>query len=499
MAESMVETVRLLVVTRGATLLRPLNAIAKSNSWHVEQAASAWDAIERIQSGEATHLLLLDLPSGEADGLHSLRWLRRLRPDLPVIVACDPEDATAQKEAIRLGADAVLTTPMDERHLEVIVRRHLSTASKGGDVEIASEDIESVGEDEFFLSASPVMHKLRAQAELLAHADVPVLILGEPGSGKGTVARLIHKLSVRSGFAFLRVNCATLPGELLEVELFGRSRMGVEDGMNRARPGKLELGRRGTLLLDEITEMPLSLQEKLVQVLQHRQFVRPEGEDVVAADVRILAATSAKLDRALAEKRLREDLYYRLSAFTVHVPPIRHRKDEIKVLLKYLMHKLARCYGLPARDFTPSVLEACVNHAWPGNLEELETFAKRYLLAGDEGANFGGFEMNSRKPSNGSSHPLRMPANLYEELEDAGDATPESLKVLIQNVKSEAEKNAIVAALEKTAWNRKAAARLLRVSYRTLLYKIEQYRLSASRHIFDPGNSRPHAGEKKTG
>jgi DNA-binding NtrC family response regulator len=164
------------------------------------------------------------------------------------------------------------------------------------------------------------------------------------------------------------------------------------------------------------------------------------------------------------------------------------------------MHKLARYYGLPAREFTPSVLEACVNHSWPGNLQELETFVKRYLLAGDEVADLGGFEINPKTPSNGSSQHFGMSASSQEELEDTADTTPESLKALIQSVKSEAERNAIVAALEKTAWNRKAAARLLRVSYRTLLYKIEQYHLNGSgKHVFDPGNSRSHTGEKKTG
>ena len=196
---------------------------------------------------------------------------------------------------------------------------------------MVSEDIESLGEDEFFLSVSPIMQKLRAQAELLAQADVPVLILGETGSGKDTVARLIHKLSVYSGFRFLRVNCAEMPGDLLEIELFGRehaSGNGSSAGAGRASLGKLEAGEKGTILLDEITEMPLGLQSRLLQVLQDKRFVRSGSDKPVEVDVRILAASSDNLDRAMAERRLRSDFYYRLSAFTVHVPPLRQRRDE---------------------------------------------------------------------------------------------------------------------------------------------------------------------------
>jgi two-component system response regulator AtoC len=485
------ETLRLLVVSREPAVLRLLWSIAESNSWRLETAANGWDAMERVQSDVAPHLLLLDIPRGDGDSLHLLPWLRRLRPDLPVVVLCYPEDAGRQKEATRLGAKDVLVRPFKDGQLEFLIQRHLGSSNDDAEAEIASEDIESLGEDEFFLSVSPVMQKLRAQAELLAQADVPVLIVGEPGSGKGSVARLIHKLSVYSGFKFLRVNCAEMPGDLLEIELFGRehaSSNGSSTGAGRTSLGKLEVGEKGTLLLDEITEMPLALQARLLQVLQDKRFVRSDDDKPVEVDVRILAASSDNLGRALAEKRLRTDLYYRLSAFTVHVPPLRQRKDEIKVLLRYSMHKLARYYGLPPREFSPSSLAACQNHSWPGNLKELETFVKRYLVAGDKELALSGLESNA--PSNGNeSHRqtlrLAVAPREHEEVEPNGDAPlPKSLKSLIQSVKVETERNAIAAALEKTGWNRKAAARLLGVSYRTMLYKIDQYRMSASEPYF---------------
>ncbi len=200
MAPNTIETLRLLVVSRESSVLRMLGSLAESNSWHVETAANGWDAMERVQSDIAPTVLVLDIPRGDTDSLHLLPWLRRLRPDLPIVVLCYPEDAGRQKEAIRLGAKDVLVRPLNEGQLELLIQRNLGSSDGDADAEMASEDIESVGEDEFFLSVSPAMQKLRAQAELLAQADVPVLILGEPGSGKGTVARLIHKLSVYSGF-----------------------------------------------------------------------------------------------------------------------------------------------------------------------------------------------------------------------------------------------------------------------------------------------------------
>ena len=470
MAPNTIETVRLLVVSSEVSVLRLLGSTAQSNSWHLETSSSGWDAMERVQSDTAPHLLLLDLPLGDGDGLHLVPWLRRLRPELAIVVLCDPEDAGRQKEATRMGAKDVLVRPVTEEQIESLVRRYFGSSNDYAEAEIASEDIESVGEDEFFLSFTPAMQQLRAQAELLAQADVPVLILGEPGSGKGTVARLIHQMSVYSGFNFLRVNCAEMPGDLLEIELFGRENghLGSSKSARRTSLGKLEIGQKGTLLLDEITQMPLALQTRLLKVMQDKRFVRSGDPKPVEVDVRILAASSDKLDRALAEKRLDTELYYRLSAFTVHVPALRQRKEEIKLLLRYTMHKMAKHYGLAPREFTQSALDACQNHSWPGNLRELETLVKRYLVAGDEEFSMGGWELPSR--ANG---------NRARSEAEVGESTPTTLKSMIQSVRSETERNAITAALQKTGWNRKAAARLLGVSYRTILYKIEQHQMSA--------------------
>ncbi len=480
----------MLVVSREPAVLRLLWTLEESNAWRLESAASGWDAMERVQSGAEPDLLLLDIPRGDSDSLHLLRWLRRLRPNLPVIALAHAQDAASAQEAARLGAEETLMRPFGQPQLESAIRRHLRPASTASgsssashEADIIGENVEQLGPDCCFVSASPIMQKLRAQAALLAQTDVPVLILGETGAGKYSVASLIHKLSVRSGFKLMVVNCAEMPEALLAAELFGDER--DASGRLGRSCGKSAAGEKITIFLDEIAEMPAPLQSRLLQVLQHNEFRGTHSSDSVTGEVRILAASSSNLERALAERRLREDLYYRLSAFTVHVPPLRQRKEEIAILLQYFMHKLAKRFGLPPRAFSPTVLEACQRHSWPGNLKELETFVKRYLVAGGQELPVSeGLDFADR---GGAAAAARRAAAL-PELRTAPQqaAEPESLKSLIQGIKSEAEQNAIGAALKRTGWNRKAAARLLRVSYRTLLYKIEQYEMRAPEPFLSP-------------
>jgi len=472
-SENAIETVRLLVVSREPSVLRPLWSIGESNAWHLETAGSGWEAMERVQSGAAPHLLLLDLPRGEADSMHVLRWLRRLRPEVPIIVLSHPGDATQEKEAVRFGAREFLVRPFKEEQLESAIRRHLTLSNDKPQASFTSEDIEQLSDDTFFVGTGAVMHTIRAQAELLAQANVPVLIVGEAGSGRQTIARLIHKLSVRSEFKFLKVNCKALPGDLLEKELFGH--VGSPFGNNhRNGPGKFELCDRGTIFFDEIVHMPVSLQEKLLHVMQTKQFGKP-GSGSHDLDVRVLATTDASIEKALAEKKLREDLYYRLSAFTVHVPPLRQRKDEIPFLLQHFMHKLARHYGLPPREISPAVLEASQRHSWPGNVRELENFVKRYLMIGDGDLTMGWSDADGLPGTQSSLTTSNAIGTGSNGDSRNSNSAPRSLKSLVASLTCEAERNAIAAALERTGWNRKAAARLLKVSYRTILYKIEQY------------------------
>ena len=481
MLKAAIEATKLLVVSRDSAILRPLWLMGESNGWQLELAADPWEAIDKTQSGATPDLLVLDLPAGSADGLHSLRWLRRIRPALPIILIGHADDNGRKQESMRMGARDYLVRPVDDHLLEMVIQRNIRVEAESAEAEISSDDVEPVSNETFFIGVSPIMRKLRAQAALLAEADVPVLILGEDGSGKETTARLLHNLSVRSGFEFAKVNCASLPGDLLEKELFGCERKTL-NASGRTRSGKLEHCASGTIFLDNITEMPPALQLSLLTVLQEKRFIRPGTSSYVDADVRIVAASSINMDRAVSEHRLCEDLYQLLSAYTAHVPSLRERKEELSFLSRHFMHRLAKHYGLAPREFSPAILEAWQAYHWPGNLHELEHCVKRYLMVGDE-------ELTLTKAHAGASGESRE----FEVLNGRGGVKSglapaqtrsasgtRSLRSLIQSVKAEAEKNAIAMALEKTGWNRKAAARLLKVSYRTVLYKIEQYEMTAS-------------------
>jgi DNA-binding NtrC family response regulator len=349
-------------------------------------------------------------------------------------------------------------------------------------------EIERINEELYFIAASPATRRLRMQAEMLSQTDVPVLITGEAGSGKTTAAQLIHSLSIRSSFPFMRVKCAVVTSDLLENELFGYEHASA-NGQPESTPGKFEQCVKGTILLDEFDAMPVAVQRRLLKLLETGEFVRCGGKNPIRADVRIIAATYSDLELAAAEKRVEEELFYRLSVFELRMPPLRERHEEIPMLLGHLMNRLARRYGIPAPHFSSGLLDACQHYTWPGNLRELENFAKRFLAHGDEGAAVqelhshpdNGFVNKSENGiKNGSGYAKTNGPSGIDTSSPRTSADPLSLKLLVRNAKGEAERVAIADALEQTHWNRKAAARLLNVSYRALLYKIQEYRLAPS-------------------
>jgi transcriptional regulator with PAS, ATPase and Fis domain len=306
------------------------------------------------------------------------------------------------------------------------------------------------------------MKEIESQCRLVARADIPVLILGESGTGKEVATLFIHKMSSRSQRSFMKVNCAAMPADLLESELFGYE-PGAFTGAIKAKPGKFEICNNGTIFLDEIGEMPAVLQAKLLQVLQDGSFSRLGSRTSVKVDVRVIAATNIDIKAAIAQKTFREDLYYRLNGFTLKMPPLRERIEEIPILATHFMRKVAAKYEREPLAISPLLLQALCSYPWPGNLRELENTIKRYLILDDEQA-----IIDELLPGSG--------VNLSAGSEDEADGNG-SLKNLVRNLKDGAESVAIARALEGTGWNRKAAASELQISYKALLYKIKQYNL----------------------
>jgi DNA-binding NtrC family response regulator len=390
-----------------------------------------------------------------------------------------------------------------DRLLGTLIRLNPGFKGENVEIDISSEDFEPVGNGKYFIGISPPMRILRASATRVAEGDSPVAIIGEQGSGRETVARLLHTLSRRSGSEFARVNCAALSEEQLEQEMFGFE---CASGTEPLKHGTLEACDGGTVFFDEIPAMPLRLQRKLAETIRERRFIRKDGLDCVRVDVRVVAASSIPVDLAVAQSLLLEGLAGELGVCELRVPALRERKEELPLLCCYFMHRLAKRHGLPPRQIARSVSEAWQIHEWPGNLLELEQSVERYLMAGD-----GESPVKENPPVKRAAEPARA---LFRSRNGNGQSTSghaqggihgfKSLRELLQSVKKEAERSAIAWALETTGWNRKAAARLLRTSYRTVLYKIEQYHISSSdlsaaptENGFESGGTRPY-GDGRT-
>jgi two-component system, NtrC family, response regulator AtoC len=453
----MSEAAKILLVDDEPGMLRYIRTLLEVDDYKVETATTGEEALQHLEKGLQPDLVLLDVLMPGIDGLETLEKLRQKRPGLRVVMLSCVNDTRKVVQAMRLGAQDYLTKPFQKAELDRVIDLCL-----GQGKQVYTDEVEELADDVFFIAASPAMRKIRSQAALVANVDIPVLLLGESGTGKEVLARLIHKLSPRAHRTFLKVNCAAVPADLLESELFGYE-PGAFTGATHAKPGKVEICNKGTILLDEIGEMPPLLQAKLLHVLQDQQFSRLGSRSVIKVDVRILAATNINIPEALATKRLREDLYYRLNAFTLHLPPLRDRKEEVPILLKHSMTRMAERYARAPLPLTPALLKACHDHSWPGNLRELNNFLKRYLILGDENLAVSELQPKGDGPSG--------PRSDSGTRNDSGGG----LKSLARSAKDEAEAEAITKALDQTNWNRKQAAAILQISYKALLYKIRQY------------------------
>jgi two-component system response regulator AtoC len=360
----------ILVVDDEPSIRKYLQTLLEVDNYAVTTVSSGREALERIGNGKRPDLIILDVLMPDLDGLETLRQLMQLDRSLNIIMLSCSNEVGTVVEAIRLGATDYLTKPFEKSDLDAAMLKCRQKQKLRAETEALRQYCEELTQDLSFLAASPQMVKIRQQILQIAPVDVPVFISGESGAGKEVVARMIHMRSQRSNQQFIKVNCAALPSELLESELFGYEQ-GAFTGAVRSKPGKFELANKGTIFLDEIAEISPNLQAKLLHVLQDGQFSRLGARQMVQCDVRVLAATNINVRDAIAAGRFREDLYYRLNVFTIHVPPLRERTREIPVLFRHFLEKYSEKYQKPLVEPTQHLMEAALRYPWPGNLREL--------------------------------------------------------------------------------------------------------------------------------
>ncbi len=464
----MSEKERVLVVDDEPSIRKYLQTLLEVDNYQVTAVASGPDALESVQQGERPHFIILDVLMQEMNGLETLRRLMQVDRTLNVIMLSCSNEITTVVEAIRLGAQDYLTKPFEKAELDAAMLKCRQKIDLRKENQALREYCDHLTEDLSFLAASPQMVRIRQQILQIAPVDVPVFICGESGVGKEVVARMIHMRSTRRNQPFLKVNCAALPGELLESELFGYEQ-GAFTGAVRSKPGKFELANKGTIFLDEIAEMSPHLQAKLLHVLQDHQYSRLGGRHMIGVDVRVLAATNLEVQEAMKSGRLREDLYYRLNVLSINVPPLRERTTEIPLLFRHFLNKYSEKFQKQPPAPSQHLIEAAIRYAWPGNLRELENFVKRYVILEDDEGSFR--ELVEMAAARQRTSPREEPSPVREQ----------GLKALVRGLKDEAEMEAIADALEKTHWCRKDAAKMLGISYKALLYKIRQFNLDAGR------------------
>ena len=469
--------------------------------------------------------VLLDLRMPGIDGFEVLRGYRAQGGVAPVIALSAMDDKQSVVKAMRLGASDYLVKPIEPEELREAIERCSACARTPGADEVVAvlpqrpDPVPAVvvresgapppiaptagsrrGPPADFVSVSPAMMGIWDMVDRVAETDVPVLIRGESGVGKEGIARALRERSPRRGKPFVKINCAALPSELLESELFGHER-GAFTGATSEKPGKFELADKGTIFLDEIGEMHPALQAKLLQVLQDEEYYRVGGKRPLRADARVVVATNRVLEEELTRGNFREDLYYRLNVVSVHVPPLRDRKEDVPHLIEHFTRKYGSKYKNGAMEFSAEVTRRLLEYDYPGNVRELENLVRRLVVLRDE--RFVLDELKAAQarrpalqtaPQTGSAGGVLPPAGQGAQRPDApawqppasvvpilGSAETVSLKEIARQAALRAEREVISAMLARTNWNKRKAAARLQISYKALLYKIKDCGLTDPR------------------
>ena len=478
---------RLLIVCDDVGAARLMAARMTRRGFDVSSANSGEEGLRGLRVFDPA-IVLLDLATPGMSVLDSLEKFKQTKPDVPVILLSARHDPDLIFNASKLGADDYLAKPFDDKELDLRIDKRLEkqrTPVEGGPLR---EQVRRNRDFAGLFGTSPRMEEVKNTIEQVADTTATVLIRGESGTGKEVVARMVYAQSGRFDKPFVKVNCAAIPYELLESELFGYE-PGAFTGASRQKLGKFDLANSGTLFLDEVSEMHPALQAKLLHVLQDGEFSRLGGKRDISVDVRVLAATNKQLESAVQEGTFREDLFYRLNVITIHIPPLRERAEEIQVFLAYFLRKYSEFYGKQPAAFSDYAMSRMLEYNWPGNIRELENLVKRYVIVGNEAQIIR--ELSTHKPIVSSIIPVSSrvearddtPASARPGLPNAIPITaakgnglePDapSLLEIGRRAAMLAEREAIERVLTQTRWNRRQAAKILKVSYKALLNKLK--------------------------
>lgn len=420
-----------------------------ASGFAVDALSDGDQLLARLKAGHIPSLILLDVMLAGDDGIQVIEKVKGIAVNVPVIMLSGMGQPRTVVEAMKLGAVDFLMKPVDDADLHAAIRNAIEKP-------VPSLERNS-GE---FVSTNPRMLQLAGIVKRVAPTDVPILLLGESGVGKEVMARYAHAHSGRGSKPFVKVNCAALPTELLESELFGHEQ-GAFTGAVTSRAGKFEQAHTGTLLLDEIGEMSPHLQAKLLHVLQDGTFTRLGARKSIRVDARIIASTNIKIEQAIASGKFREDLYFRLSVISVDLPPLRERREDIPGLCNHFIREYRDRYRSNAQGLSTELLERFVQYDWPGNIRQLENFVKRFLVLPDQHSLL--TEFNG--PTTGSEEkPVVM-------------SRPASASLLAVGARAadRAEQELVRRVLEETNGNRKQAAKRMNVCYKSLLNKLKRW------------------------
>ncbi len=479
-----------------------LQAYLIRRNFDVSTAGTGEEAIRMFRVYDPA-LVLLDLAMPGMDGIDTLERMKEIKPDLSVIMLSAQSNPELIFKASKLGADDYVSKPFEPKELDLRIAKVLDKQRLVSEVTQLREQVRRQSDFAMLFGTSAKMEEVKMTVEQVADTNATVLIRGESGTGKEVVARLIYSQSSRRDKPFVKVNCAAIPHELLESELFGYE-PGAFTGANRQKLGKFDQANNGTIFLDEISEMHPALQAKLLHVLQDGEFARLGGKRDIAVDVRVLAATNKPLERAVEEGMFREDLFYRLNVVTIHIPPLRERREEIPLFLDFFLRKYSEYYGKNPPPFSDYAIARMMEYSWPGNIRELENLVKRYVIVGNEAQIIR--ELSTHKPilsSYSGSSPLwgsRPGGDSGGAVAGANNAAPPpvaispadgkelempSLLEIGRRAAMQAEREAIERVLAQTRWNRRQAAKILKISYKALLNKLkamEEHNQIQTRH-----------------